>query len=600
MNKLAKLAIIGLLLAPGQGRRVFAAEGSSTQTDAYQNSVEEDRLRAQTARVRKEMMALLDQYKAYPSAAAEVAELQLALQSLGTLSDKDMLEVVQTLRQASQAGAAAQAKDEMLNASRGQKSIQIVLRQLADRLAQEKDETALRKRLTDLELRQMANQHQTQELVDGHVKPWEVERATKLVIDEQAGIKEEVTQTLAALTKLSQNPQALARPAFLAALGQGENLQVATQAAIALTDATAKNLPQTVADDNNVVNGVQAMLLALNSTESAQDRIQAMADTMKAMAAKEEQLTTKSKGVYFMAQHEIKDPQLSIDDQTRIALAELAQISPPASDELGHAHQSMQSIDNFFKKDNFMEQEENRGLVLDAERAAGQSFAETAAILQKQAEAMGGTSSASSAGATADSTSSEIQDATNLIMTAQDKLETAELVTRQGKNPGAAKDLLGKANEDLLKASGKVADLGNAVSKDVGSHLKAAEDGTGAIESKVGTTGDPMRESWGVGGAKQEAGKALAGLQDAMNRLAAQSAVRGSSQSNGSSMPGSPAGGAGAPPANQNTNLSVLASFTDQEREALSALEHESAPPEYNTMVQQYRKNLANGDLPTP
>ena len=604
-NKLALL--IPWLVA---GARLAAAAPSaapaqvSAQSAAYQNSVEQERLRAQTERARKELLALLDEYKAYPAAAGEIDELKAVVGSLQTLSDKDMVEVVRVLRASSQAGLTTDAKDKLLDASHNQKNIQGVLQALADRLASEKEESAMRKRLMDLLLRQMTHQHQAQKIGDGSYHDYELPSVTKLAIDEQNAIGGQVTQTFAALSKLTGRKES-----YAAALAAGTNAQVPAHAEAASVSVAAKDMPKTVEEQGTVIAGLQAMLLAFDSTTPTAERLQALISQAKELAAKENQLAKNTESVYFMAQQEVKDPQQQIDDQAAAMTQEIAQLSQPAAAELAKGRETMHGIDETFKTKNVMEHEEKRWDIIAQEKTVSQNFAQTAALLEAQADALaaasgGSQGSASSPSSSEDSTLEAIERATQAILDAEDKLQGATRIVQQKGSEDAAKRTLGNARADLAKASGEVASLGSEVSADAAADLKSSDGKAADALSKVGTDADTMRNSWTIGGAKEDAGKALAALQDAANRIAAararaQAQAQGASQ-NGSLAPnGQRAGGPGTPEW-RNTSRSLLATFSTKEREALAVPEHEPVPAEYNTMVDQYRRNLANGGVPVP
>jgi len=107
---------------------------SQTQTAAYENSVEQARLREKAARLKIEMLQLLNDFRQYPGTASDISQAEAAAENLGALSEKDMLSVIETLRDASRTNA-ADTDNRLVKASNGQKAIQSALRSVADRLA---------------------------------------------------------------------------------------------------------------------------------------------------------------------------------------------------------------------------------------------------------------------------------------------------------------------------------------------------------------------------------------------------------------------------------------------------------------------------------
>ena len=325
-----------------------------------------------------------------------------------------------------------------------------------------------------------------------------------------------------------------------------------------------------------------------------------MADEMRALATKENQLAAKTLGQDSSNQSQSREQQQRISDEAAVASQQMAQLSAPASSQLGRARQTMQNLDNALKTDGLLGKTEQRGAVVNAEHQTAQDFAAAADTLQKQASAMAGMKSDGNAPSAQDKATSEITKASGLITSAEEKMSLAMQIMQSNETDGNAKELIGQAKSELSQADSMVSALG-AEAKDVAAKLKSAEGKADVAESKAGTTADQTRASRGLGSAKDDAARAFASLQDLSNRLTAQSSVVGAPvQVSAAGTGGLGMGRPGGDRANADTSYSALATFTNKDREALAVLEHEKTPAEYDAMVRQYRKNLANGELPIP
>lgn len=609
---------------------------SQTQTAAYENSVEQARLREKAARLKIEMLQLLNDFRQYPGTASDISQAEAAAENLGALSEKDMLSVIETLRDASRTNA-ADTDSRLVKASNGQKAIQSALRSVADRLALQKDSAAMQLRVRNLFLRQLANRRQAENLLSGSSQ----RSAAPVMTAEQEALHEEIGQLLRALKKLAASPQLTARQMFAAALIAGENAQISARSDATIVAARQLDLPTTIAGGGQVMDALQAMITALNSTTSKEVQAQGLAARMKELADSQTQLAANTVSSNSKNQNALQASQQRISDETEAAAREAAQLDPKVAAELTKAMQAMQNAGSALKTDRSLEKADNRVSIAQAQTDASENLTKAATLLDEQsgtsASANAGNSPSDDANNAASTSPAQSQDpaaaavaqAASDVMAAQQQMQAASqfLRSRQAASrAGQANQQMQAAQNSLAQAAASAAQSGTGLPESVGENLKKA--GQQLEKSQFLAASDPRKAQNSLNAAAAQAGNALKALQQAANRLAAEasnpseqsSATGGSKSATGgfsqndsnvesstsSELQSASGGGGNGTMSNgslgygrdANMNVSVSTHLSPQDRAALSMLQREPAPDAYRDRVQQYFKNLANGETP--
>lgn len=609
---LSSLTALGLT----QGSSRLPAQENATRSAAYQGSVAQDQLRAQTRRLKADINRMLEEFSKNPAAAEEVAQARAALEKLDNLSEKEMLAVVQTMREASRAEGTGEAKTKLVAASNDQKQIQAVLRALSDKMTLAKDESSIQQRLNDLLIRQLANQRQAKNLSDGTVRDWEVKTFLPVTVSGQEAMKTEINLLMETLKKLATNPASTGRQTFASILMAGQNAQVENLASNAAADLAAKKYADAIDKEGKVISALQIMVEALNKTKTEEERMQAAATKMKELSSLEQQLANNTVKAQVYGMDSIKERQQQIADQVTAIEKEVAQISPQAKAPLTEAQKAMEEITKTIKDPSFKKSEANKANVVESQKGAAEKLNQVADMLQKKADELAGVDSATGSdsfggGESPDNKAMQaINDAANEVMKAQANIALAKGL--MGK-PDAAKSQMGKAQDALNKAQDALAGAGDAVAPGVDKNLAGAKKDVAGTEAQTGTGADQEKASWGLDRAGEKAAAALKGLQDAANALAAKGGAEAGAGQAGKGAPGkggqpgkpgqfdgTVASGAGAPGNTQHedTDFSAQNKLSDKDRMALSLLQREKSPPEYTIMVQQYLVNLADGEMP--
>lgn len=177
----------------------------------------------------------------------------------------------------------------------------------------------------------------------------------------------------------------------------------------------------------------------------------------------------------------------------------------------------------------------------------------------------------------------------------------------RGGDAEAAKDQIGEAKENIDKAMSGLGATPEAATKGAGDNLKEASSSLdkGSEQANKGAGSDERNKAnANLGDARDSAVKALKAMQSQLSAMSTRNQIMAGSQSeNGSQNPTEGTGqGGGWGTAFKHTNdytaFSALTKVTAKDREAISMLQREKAPPEYDTMSRQYMKNLAEGVVP--
>jgi len=597
----------------------FAQENkeASAKTTAYQTSVSQEQLRATTRRLKGEMIGLLDEFGQYQAAGGELTKLKTALGELDTVTEQDMAAVVRILREASRMEKVDDTKAKLVEASGEQKEIQSMLRAIADRLILQKDEASIQQRLENLALRQMANLRDTKAMAESGSKPDKVkseqQKTQQVNKAEQEALKEEIRLAMDTLENLAKKSDSPAKEAFEKALKTGQENMIRTQA-----DQSSEQLKtdfnEAAKSQEELLKNLQKMAEGLNSRKTAEEQSRELASKMDELARKQEQLAkavTKAWG--DQQKQEVRKEQEKISDQLEMAKEALAKLNPEAAKQAEQAQQQSNDVAKQMQDRKEMEKVDAVAKASDAQNAVADKLDAVSEMLEKQADALAGNEGQQNQGeqetSQMDQQQAAISDAVSQVMDAKSQMALAKKQLQSGDQQDA-RQRLDRAQQKIDSAKQEISKAGEAVSKSVGEELSKADENIGKAEQGigVGSKQDQEKSRWNLDRAEDNAARALAGLQQAANQLAAQQASQQSKQQQASQQPGQqppgqpqssksdtsgPASGQMGKDKNEGTDISAVSKAKGGQREALSLLQQEKAPTEYEAMVQQYIRNLA-------
>jgi hypothetical protein len=585
---------------------LHSAEDRKMQNAAYQASVEQEQLRSQTRRLVASISAMLEEFRKNPAAVEEVKLTEATLKKLQSLSDEEMTTVVETLREASKAGTASDTSPKVLAANKTTKEIQLTLSNLADKLALYQDEASIELKLLALLRRQIANQRQARYLRDGVLKAEEQAKESELTSVEQKAIADESNAVIQSLGRLAANPASSGKAVFAATYNAGNAAQLVPHSQQASTSASAKDFPNTHASQAKVIEALQTMLISLSTDKTLEERYRAAEQKMRSLSQKEQALARLTTNAGLPQQRSIIRRQQEIADQRTLVEREILQLSPGASTLLDTTRQSLDTIDNTLQKNAGTLDRPNEKLgVVNAQGDLAKNFLEIAEMLKKQGDAVAQSSNSGEGGS--NSPSDALSDAADSASKAITNIDMAKDLLGRGGDADSAKDQIAKAQGNIDKAMSQLGNAGDSSPKGAGENLKDAStslDKGGEQANKGGGPDERNKANANLGDARNSAVKALAEIQKQLSAMSTQNQMLAGSQSeNNSQNPTEGTGQGGGwgttfKHTNDYTSFSALTKVSAKDREAISMLQREKAPPEYDTMSRQYMKNLAEGVVP--
>jgi hypothetical protein len=593
------------------------------KTDAYRTSLSQEQLRSDTTRVKAELGALLEEYGQYRAAAPELAKLKDVAGELDLLQDQDMRAVVQILREASRLESAETARTKVVEASVEQKTIQTRLQELADRLSLQKAQAAMRERLESLALRQAANLRQTQRVADTGSTPhdvkWDAHETAPLAQAEQKAISAEVAMVSDSLKYLAATEDPKAAKAFSAALAKVDEAQLKAKA----QDADRKmsdNFQQAADTEKQILGGLKTAIATLDAERSKEERDREMAEKLSGLAEKEKALTQATTQAWSNSQNDIRHDQEAISDQAELAQAVLQQLNGQAAATVSEAHQTSEDLVKELNKNGLFDHVDSVAKATDSQTAVARKLEAASDLLQKEAtelakqnpSSQGQNASSQAANSPADKQAAEdagkMREMAGQLESARQGMQMANRQIQQKGDQNDTRTRLDRAAQELHQAEARAQSMGEALPKDVGEHISKASEQNNLSREGIGK-GDPSQQEqsrWKLDEAQREVDRALASLQNAANQMALQqqqqqraenakqaSKPMGNDRSIGGKVTGNVSNTDLA-----NTDIIAGGKRDSGQREALSLLQQEKAPAEYEEMVQQYIRNLAKGELP--
>lgn len=587
---------------------LHSAEDRKQQNAAYQSSVEQEQVRAQTRRLVASISTMLEEFRKNPAAAEEVNLTEATLKKLQSLSDEEMSAVVETLRQASKAGTPSDTSAKVLAANKTAKEIQITLSALADKLALYQDEASIELKLMALLRRQITNQRQTRYLRDGVLKSEEQASEADLTSVEQKAIVEEASALIQNLGRLAANSASTGKAAFAATYDAGNAAQLIPHSQQASASATAKDFPMTHGSQAKVIEALQVMLISLSTDKTLEERYRAAEQKMRTLSQKEQALARTTTNAGLPQQRAIIRRQQEIADQRTLVEREILQLSPATAILLDQTRQSLDGIDNTLQKNaGTLDRPNEKLAVVSAQGELSKKFLEIAEMLKKQGDAVA-QSSSSGQGST-NSPTDALSEAADAVSKAITNIDMAKDLLGRGGDADAAKDQIGKAKDNIDKAMSGLGATADAATKGAGDNLKEAShslDKGGEQANRGAGPDERNKANANLGDARNSAVNALKAMQSQLSAMSTKNQILAGSQSeNNSQNPTEGTGQGGGwgttfKHTNDYTAFSALTKVTAKDREAISMLQREKAPPEYDTMSRQYMKNLAEGVVPVP
>jgi len=373
------MKILGAITVLSLPAMAWSQSETNLQTSAYRNSIAQDEVRRQSEEVRRQLALLLEDIQQNQINTPEAALARQAAERLGTLTDAEIVPLIQKLRDAGTLAGADQVKGELTEASREQKAVQLRLKGMADEFALQKNQAWIQQHFERLLLRQTANLRQTRE-VAASGGPAEV---LTLAQSEQAALRQEIDLAAETLQKVVEGVGEDQKPRFAGALAVLNQRNVQSLAAAASEQAAAKKLTESLASQAQVRDGLQAVVLAFAANRSTEERLQAVANELKKAAAEQKALAENSKASAAQ-KAEMSEAQNRLADRLSTLQTETRNLNANAAEDARQAAAAMEAAAKNLQANGKPEELES------LQKQAAQKLAEAGAKLDQAAERLAG------------------------------------------------------------------------------------------------------------------------------------------------------------------------------------------------------------------
>ena len=293
---------------------------------------------------------------------------------------------------------------------------------------------------------------------------------------------------------------------------------------------------------------------------------------------KENGLANRTPGIWGEQKNRSMHDQFSIGDRLEVLQDRMKSLNAENSAKTASASSRAGELGEALKDENFHDNVPLVSSTADGQKQLAKDLTAMSEALQAQANQLAANASGSGQQAQEPQLSPEaaaIQEAMKQLVDARINVELAR---RQNREKLDSKSRIEQARKNLASGTEEAKKAGEAVGQEVHQALAEADQ-----FSQLAASGDKVEHY--LYHTNEKINVALAGLQEAAIKLAAQEQQQ--QQGQGGESPFAAATKAGGP------IFSNLAEASDAQRDALSLLKQEKTAPEYETMVNQYIKNLA-------
>lgn len=341
------------------------------------------------------------------------------------------------------------------------------------------------------------------------------------------------------------------------------------------------------------------------------DQAAALGETLEALASQQEQLAQAAAEATTPAQQAgLQKQQEALAEQIQAAQQAAKALNPQAAQQAGEAGATAKSAAKMLQQEGVLDNASQEAQLAGAQKKTAEQLQNAGEMLAAQADALASTQ--------LDAQQAALAEAVHEVMNARSQMELARRQLEEGAPSGQVQERLGKSQGSLAQAGQITAGMDLPVSGKVGEALQKAQENLGETQESIGDSSAKNEAMESLAEAKQNADEALAGLQEAAQQLAAQKeALQGQALAQ-SQEQNRPQGASAQKNPQENrsdasertggfidsrkavSDYSAISKLSGGQRDALDLLKKEKVSPEYESQVQQYIRNLADGQVPTP
>lgn len=581
------------------------AQDAAARTNAYRAGVSQSTLAGNASRVKDDLSSLIRDYERYDIAAMEIARLKESVAALQQLSGRDMPDAAKWLMLSAQENSGG----NLTKAAALQKEIQTKLRSLSDELGRYSDQAAMQIRIEELAVRQLANQRATRQAADRLAefgltlqqlenevaalpeypeRPAREDEEGRRVFEEnrrklefwndwsrqkyeQNALDRETHLAVEAMFKVADDPLAPAAAHFKQAIAAARSGQF-QEHTTAATSAMDKDPRAAATEQQAVMDSFHAMIASLDAASSDEERLRDMSTQFTDLSAKENGIANRTPRMWGEQKNRATQDQFSIGDRLEILQNRLRALNPNASAKSRDAGLKANDLATPMRSENFTDDIPLVSRTADGQKALAKDLAEMGETLEKQAEKLSAAGQSAPQPEAISPEAAAIQDAMRELV---DSRINVELATRQNSEKLDFQPRLEQGRRNLASGTQRARDAGPVVGEEVHKALAEAD----ALAQRAANNDKTNHNLFHT---RRLINEALTGLQEAAIKLAAQEEQKQQQDGGGNTT----MKGGGPVIASQGER-------SDAQRDALSLLKQEKTAPEFETMVRQYIKNLA-------
>lgn len=621
------LSIIALIAAGSFVTR--AEEPPDLKKSAYQTGASQDQLRGETRRVKEAVEALREEFHEYSSMQNELHLLESTMQDLSGLEEHDMPDTAAIFKDASRLDDRKELRKNLITGSLEQKKMQVILREIADRLYLQRDLVAMRKRYHALAMREATTLREIRraenpEAADGPLT----------ALPEQLAIAREIAAAGEALQVLASNGSPLRRKTFAAALAKAEEgklAQTAEDAALTPQLKVTRPTPDKAAAAATLAT-LKTVIAALDTGRSAEDRTNDLVSKLDSLLKYQEKVAKFTPNVAGETRAGLEEAQSYLSDEMDLAQDGIANLQEEAARHNAEAWKKSEHLIGRIERSGFDRDKDAVKKAAEDQLSVAEDLRAARDLLQKKAEELAKENSSpemedflnsleqADVSEMAEMTEmpQEMRDLIRKLLEAKAKIQKAKEMLKENQDPEKPGEQVEQSGKDLQEAGETAEELEGMIPGEVAEHIKQAGESNGEAAGKLGK-GDRGESGEGAGGeqpggdldqAEAEIDKALDALKKMMMKGMGKG-DKGEGEGPGMAMGKGKGGGGqgegtepGLGKAHRADNTAsgikpVEVTERDSKREALELLEKEKAPAEYEQMVDQYIRNLGKGELPS-
>lgn len=368
-----------------------AVADPALQTSAYRNSIAQDEIRRQAEAVRVQLAVLLEDIQQNQLNTPEFVRTRDAITRLSRLEDEQILPLVQMLRDAGTMEEETEVQGRLVEASKEQKQVSVLLKGLSDTLNLHKDEASMQQRLEQLALRQTTNLRQTRDVAaakrpQDKLSP-ELAALAAVAQAEQAALKTELDLARGALERVVAAVPEAQKPAFAAALEELNRSGAAALAEATAADLGAGDFSRAAEAGEKLRAALESAVRSFHAARPADERLRALAERMQNLSETQNALGEATKKAGADSRQELREAQRKLADELAVVQEELKTLNASAAAESRAASEAMEKAAQDLAGNKELKSDA-RKQIAEVQEEAGRKLAAAGAELGKAAETL--------------------------------------------------------------------------------------------------------------------------------------------------------------------------------------------------------------------